>query len=131
VLRSLDGSDLIDEVVLGFVSPVGMLSEGGLIGELSVTQGTLMDVWEVCLCVEGSQDGIVGPKGAIDAEVAAGKLWILGHALDRGDGVVWSRLWKSWMLSPRNSSRCWRAVRLQCSVLLDFPRVLGRGWLFG
>jgi hypothetical protein len=52
VLGSWDEGVLIDEVVLGFVSPNGMASESGLIGELSVTQGALVDVWEVCLCVE-------------------------------------------------------------------------------
>jgi hypothetical protein len=66
------GSDLIDDVMWGFVSPVRMSSEGGLVGELSVTQRTLIDVWGVCLSVEGPQDGIVGPKGTIDAEVATG-----------------------------------------------------------
>jgi hypothetical protein len=78
----LDEGVLIDEVVLGFVSPNGVASEGGLIGELSVTQGALVDVWEVCLCVKCSQDGVVRPEGAIDAEVTAWELWVLGHVLD-------------------------------------------------
>ena len=59
-------------MVLGLVSPNGMVSECGLIGELSVTQGALMDVWKVCLSVEGPQDGIVRPEGAVDTEVLAG-----------------------------------------------------------
>jgi hypothetical protein len=58
-LRSWDESVLIDDVILGLASPNGMASEGGLIGELPVTQGALMDVWQVCLCMEGPQDGIV------------------------------------------------------------------------
>jgi hypothetical protein len=56
----------------GFISPVGMTSESGLVGELSVAERALVDVWEVCLSVKGSQDRIVGPEGAIDTEVAAG-----------------------------------------------------------
>jgi hypothetical protein len=44
----------VDEVIWGFVGPVGMSSESGLIGKLSITQGALVDIWEVCLCVEGA-----------------------------------------------------------------------------
>jgi hypothetical protein len=71
--------DLVDGVVVGLISPVGMASECGLVGELPVAEGTLMDVWKVCLCMEGSQDRVVRPEGAIDAEVSTGKLWVLGH----------------------------------------------------
>jgi hypothetical protein len=53
------GSGLVDDVVWGFVSPVGVASECGLVGELPVAEGTLMDVWKVCLCMEGSQDRVV------------------------------------------------------------------------
>jgi hypothetical protein len=74
--------DLVDEVILGFVGPIWMTSEGGLIGKLSVTQRALVDVWEVCLCVEGPQDRVVGPEGTIDAKILSGKLWVLGHILD-------------------------------------------------
>jgi hypothetical protein len=62
----------MDEVVWGFVGSVGVTSEGCLIGELSVAQRAPMNVWEMCLSVEGSQDGIVGPEGIIDVEIAAG-----------------------------------------------------------
>jgi hypothetical protein len=87
ILREVDGSgiddDLVDVVIIGLVSPVGMTSESSLVGELSVTEGTLMDVWKVCLCVEGSQDRVVRPEGAIDAEISTGELWVLGHVLGR------------------------------------------------
>jgi hypothetical protein len=53
------GSGLIDDVIWGLVSPVGVASECGLVGELSVAKGALMDVWKVCLCMEGSQDRII------------------------------------------------------------------------
>jgi hypothetical protein len=41
-------------VVIGFVGSVRMVSEGKLVDELSGTKGTLVNVWEVCLCVEGA-----------------------------------------------------------------------------
>jgi hypothetical protein len=47
---------LMDEVIWGLISPKGMTSEGGLIGELSIVERALVDVWEVCLSVKGSQD---------------------------------------------------------------------------
>ena len=72
----------MDEVIRGFVGPVRVSSESGLVGELSVTQRALVDVWQVCLCVEGSQDRIVGPERTIDAEILSGELWVLGHILD-------------------------------------------------
>jgi hypothetical protein len=50
------GSGLIDDVIWGFVSPVGVASERGLVGELPVAERALVDVWEVCLSVKGSQD---------------------------------------------------------------------------
>jgi hypothetical protein len=62
----------VDDVIWGFISPVGMTSEGGLVGELSIAERALVDVWEVCLSVKGSQDRIVRPEGAIDAEIATG-----------------------------------------------------------
>jgi hypothetical protein len=46
----------VDEVIWGFISPVGVASEGGLVGELSIAERALVDVWEVCLSVKGSQD---------------------------------------------------------------------------
>jgi hypothetical protein len=49
-----------------------MTSEGGLVGELSVTQRALVDVWEVCLGMKGSQERVIGPEGTIDAEIAMG-----------------------------------------------------------
>jgi hypothetical protein len=81
--HALEGWDVsIDEMIWGLVSPVRVTSEGGLVGELSVAQGALVDVWEVCLSVEGSQDGVVGPERTIDAEVSAWELWVLGHILN-------------------------------------------------
>jgi hypothetical protein len=44
---------LVDEMIWGFIGPVGMTSEGGLVGKLSIAQRTLMDVWGMCLSVEG------------------------------------------------------------------------------
>jgi hypothetical protein len=64
----------MDEMVWGFVGSVGVASEGCLIGELSVTQRALMNVWEMCLGMKGSQDRVIGPEGAIDAEISTGKL---------------------------------------------------------
>jgi hypothetical protein len=87
------GSGLMDDVIWGLVSPKGVASERGLVGELPVTEGTLVDVWKVCLSVKGSQDRVVGPEGAIDAEVSTGKLWGLGHVfVSRVSGpvIVWS-----------------------------------------
>ena len=43
----------MDKMIWGFIGAVGMTSESGLVGELSVTQRALVDVWQVCLGVEG------------------------------------------------------------------------------
>jgi hypothetical protein len=40
-------------VIVGFRNPVRVTSEGKLAGELSGTKGALVNVWEMCLCVEG------------------------------------------------------------------------------
>jgi hypothetical protein len=65
-----------------------MALECGAVGESPDTQGTLMDVREVCLYVEGSFKGVVGPVDAVGAGVAAAGSEGLGlvHALDRRDG---------------------------------------------
>jgi hypothetical protein len=54
-----------------FVGVVEMASEGKAIGESLDTQGTLVDVWEVCLHVEGSLKRIVRPVDTVGAGVAA------------------------------------------------------------
>ena len=43
----------MDEMGWGFVFPVGVSSEGALIGKLPIAQRALVDVWDVCLGVEG------------------------------------------------------------------------------
>jgi hypothetical protein len=53
------------------VGVVEVASEGQAVGESLDTQGALVDVWEMCLYVEGSLKGVVGPIDAIDAGVAA------------------------------------------------------------
>jgi hypothetical protein len=44
----------VDGTVVGFMGSMRVSSKGGLTDKLSGTQRTLMDVWEVCLCVEGA-----------------------------------------------------------------------------
>jgi hypothetical protein len=70
-----------------FVGVVEMASEGKAIGESLDTQRALVDVWEMCLYVEGSLKGIVRPVDTVGAGVAATESQRLGlvHALGRGD----------------------------------------------
>jgi hypothetical protein len=64
-----------------------MASEGKAIGESLDTQGTLVDVWEMCLFVEISLERVVGPIDAVGAGIAAAESQRLGliHALGGGD----------------------------------------------
>ena len=63
-----------------------MASEGKAIGESLDAQGTLVDVWEVCLHVEVSLKGIVRPIDTVGAGIAAAGSQRLGlmHALGKG-----------------------------------------------
>jgi hypothetical protein len=65
-----------------------MTPEGEASGESLDTQGTLVDVREMRLCVEGSLKGVVGPIGAVSAGIATTGSERLGlvHALDRRGG---------------------------------------------
>jgi hypothetical protein len=69
------------------VTLVEMASERGVVSESSDAQGTLMDMREVRLYVEGSLKGVVGPVDAVSAGVMATGSERLGlvHALDRKD----------------------------------------------
>jgi hypothetical protein len=60
-----------------------MTPEGEASGESLDTQGTLVDVREMRLYMEGSLEGIVRPVGAIGAGIAAAESQGLGlmHAL--------------------------------------------------
>ena len=64
-----------------------MASEGKAIGESLDAQGTLVDVWEVCLYVEVSLERVVRPIDAVGTGIAAPESHRLGliHALGRGD----------------------------------------------
>jgi hypothetical protein len=64
-----------------------MASERDAVGEPSDAQGTLVDVWEMCLCMEGPLEGVVRPVDAVSTGVAsAGSQGLeLIHALDGRD----------------------------------------------
>jgi hypothetical protein len=70
-----------------FVGVVEVVSERKTVGEPFDAQGTLVDVREMCLYVEGSLEGIVRPVDAIGAGVAAAESQGLGlmHTLGGGD----------------------------------------------
>jgi hypothetical protein len=69
------------------VGVVEVASEGEAVGKSLDTQGTLVDVWKVCLRVEGSLKGVVRPIGTVGAGIAATGSQRLGliHTLGRGD----------------------------------------------
>jgi hypothetical protein len=50
---------------------VEVTSEGDTVGESFDAQGTLVDVWEMRLCVKGSLERVVRPIDAVGARVAA------------------------------------------------------------
>ena len=64
-----------------------MASEGSAAGESFDAQGTLVDVREVCLRMEGSLERVVRPIGTVDTGIAAAGSQRLGliHTLGRGD----------------------------------------------
>jgi hypothetical protein len=53
------------------VGVVEVTSERKAVGEPFDAQGALVDVWAMCLFVEGAFEGIVGPVDAMGARVAA------------------------------------------------------------
>jgi hypothetical protein len=55
------------------VGVVEVTSECETVGEPFDAQGALMDVWAMCLLVEGALEGIVGPIDAVGTGVAAAK----------------------------------------------------------
>jgi hypothetical protein len=57
--------------VVKLVELVEMASESGTVGEPFDAQGALVDVWEVCLYMEGLLKGVVRPVDAIGTGVAA------------------------------------------------------------
>jgi hypothetical protein len=88
VVRHILGSEAACGQISKFVDVVEMASERETIGKPFDAQGALMDVWEMCLYVEGSLEGIVRPIDAIGARVATAESQGLGlmHMLDGGDG---------------------------------------------
>jgi hypothetical protein len=65
---------------------VEMTPKGSVVDESFDAQGTLVDVWEMCLHMEGSLEGVVGPIGAVGTGIAAAESQELGlmHTSDRG-----------------------------------------------
>jgi hypothetical protein len=65
---------------------VEMAPERDTVGEPFDAQRALMDVREVCLCVERSLEGVVGPIDTVGTGVAAAESQGLGliHALGGG-----------------------------------------------
>jgi hypothetical protein len=53
------------------VGVVEMASERKTVGESFNAQGTLVDVWAMCLFVEDTLEGIVGPIDAVGTGIAA------------------------------------------------------------
>jgi hypothetical protein len=90
--HSLGTAEATSGLVTEFVSLVEMMSERDVVGKSSGAQGTLVDVGEMYLDVEGSLKGVVGPVDAVGAGVAAAKLQKLRllHALGEREkrGVV-------------------------------------------
>jgi hypothetical protein len=87
VVRHGLGTEAASGWVSEFVGVVEMASERETVGEPFDAQGTLVDVREMCLYVEGSLEGIVRPVGAIGTGVATAESQGLGlmHTLGEGD----------------------------------------------
>jgi hypothetical protein len=69
------------------VGVVEMASKRKTVGEPFDAQGALVDVWAMCLLVEGSLEGIVRPVDAVGTRIAAAESQGLRliHALGRRD----------------------------------------------
>jgi hypothetical protein len=77
-------TEVTSGLVIELVDLVEITSKGGAVGEPFDAQGTLVDMWEVCLRVEGSLEGVVRPVSAVDTEIVVARSQELGlvHALD-------------------------------------------------
>jgi hypothetical protein len=87
VVRHDLGTEAASGWISKFVGVVEMASECKTVGEPFDAQGTLVDVWAMCLLMEGTLKGVVRPVGAISAGVAAAESQGLGlmHALGERD----------------------------------------------
>jgi hypothetical protein len=88
VVRHGSGAEATGGWIPEFVGVVEVASEREAVGEPFDAQGTLVDVQEMSLFVEGSFKGIVGPVGAAGTGIAATGSQRLGlmHTLDGEDG---------------------------------------------
>jgi hypothetical protein len=84
VVRHILGAEAASGRITEFVGVVEMASERKTVDEPFGTQGALVDVWTMCLLVEGAFEGVVGPIGTVDTGVAAAGSERLGlvHILD-------------------------------------------------
>jgi hypothetical protein len=71
VVRHGLGTEAASGWISEFVGVVEVASERKTVGESFGAQGALVDVWTMCLLVEGTFEGIVGPVDAIGTRVAA------------------------------------------------------------
>jgi hypothetical protein len=87
VVRHGLGTEAASGWISELVGVVEVASERKTVGEPFDAQGALVDVWAVCLLVEGAFEGIVGPIDAVGTGVAAVESQGLGlmHILDGGD----------------------------------------------
>jgi hypothetical protein len=85
VVRHSLGAETASGWISEFVGVVEVASERETVGEPFDTQGTLVDVWTVCLLVEGPLERVVRPVGAVGTGVTATRSEGLGlvHALVR------------------------------------------------
>jgi hypothetical protein len=65
------GAEAASGLIIELVDLVKMASEGSAVGESFDAQGALVDVWEMCLHVEGSLERVVRPIGTVNAGVTA------------------------------------------------------------
>jgi hypothetical protein len=87
VVRHGLGTEAASGWISEFVGVVEVASERKTVGESFNAQGALVDVWTMCLLVEGAFEGIAGPIDAMGTGIAAAELQGLGlmHILDGGD----------------------------------------------
>jgi hypothetical protein len=65
------GAEVTSGLVIELVDFVEMTSKGSAVGKPFDAQRALVDVWEMCLRVEGPLEGVVRPIGAVGTGVAA------------------------------------------------------------
>jgi hypothetical protein len=87
VVRHGLGTNTTGGWISEFVGVVEMASECKTVGEPFDAQGAVVDVWAMCLFVEGAFEGVVGPIDAVGTGVTTTGSERLGlvHALDRKD----------------------------------------------